>query len=198
MRELEVKAVLDNWESRRRRLEKRGGRLVFVGRIEDRRYDTPRRALAKRDHVLRVRVYRGEDGGAHCSLDWKGKTKYEDGYKVREELSTSAEQPDALAAILARLGYVVIHALDREIAQFDVAGAAVRFERYPRMDDLVEVEGSPAAIERAIAALGMPRDAFTSDRLRDFVRRFQRRTGERAALSDGDLRGASSFRLEDA
>ena len=198
MRELEVKAVLDDWDARRRRLEKHGARLVFAGRLEDRRYDTPRRALAKRDHVLRVRVYRSEDGASRCSLDWKGKTKYEDGYKVREELSATAAQPDELVAILARLGYVVIHAVDREIIQFAFRGATVRFERYPRMDDLVEVEGSPAAIERAIAALGMRRDRFTSDRLRDFVRRFQKRTGERAALSDAALQGEATYRLEDA
>ena len=198
MRELEVKAVLDDWALRRRQLEAQGAELVFAGRLEDRRYDTPRRALAKRDHVLRVRVYRAEEGAARCSLDWKGKTTYEDGYKVREELSAATEQPDAVVAILDRLGYVVIHAVDREIAQFDVAGAAVRFERYPRMDDLVEVEGSPAAIEHAIAALGMPRDAFTGERLRDFVLRFQARTGERASLSDGDLPRAPAYRLEDA
>jgi adenylate cyclase class IV len=198
MRELEVKAILDDWDSRRRQLEGNGARLLFAGRLEDRRFDTPQRALAVRDEVLRVRVYRGGDGTARCSLDWKGRTSYEDGYKVREELSAAAEEPDAVVAILGRLGYVVIHALDREIAQFAVGGAVVRFERYPRMDDLVEVEGSPAAIERAIAALGIPRRAFTSERLRDFVRRFQDRTGERAALSAAELRGEPAYRLEDA
>ena len=198
MRELEVKAVLDDWDARRRQLEGQGARLVFAGRLEDRRYDTPERSLAARDEVLRVRAYRGEGEAARCSLDWKGKTTYEGGYKVREELSAAAESPESLVAILSRLGYIVIHALDREIAQYDVGGATVRFERYPRMDDLVEVEGSPAAIEHAIAALGMPRDAFTSERLGDFVRRFQARTGDRAALSDAALRGEDAYRLEDA
>ena len=40
--------------------------------------------------------------------------------------------------------------IDREIWQYDIGGAVVRFERYPRMDDLVEVEGHPAAIEKAL------------------------------------------------
>ena len=198
MRELEVKAVVDDWDGRRRRLDEQGARLVFAGRLEDRRFDTPERTLAARDEVLRVRVYRSEGVAARCSLDWKGKTTYDGGYKVREELSARAEQPDDLVAILTRLGYVVIHALDREIAQYDAGGASVRFERYPRMDDLVEVEGAAAAIERAIAMLGMPRDAFTSERLGEFVRRFQARTGDRAALSDAALRGEQAYRLEDA
>jgi hypothetical protein len=51
------------------------------------------------------------------------------------------------------------------------------------------VEGTPAQIERAIDALGLPRDAFTAERLPDFVRRFEARTRSLAALSDGELRG---------
>jgi hypothetical protein len=73
--------------------------------------------------------------------------------------------------------------IDREIAQYELGGANVRFETYARMDVLVEVEGDPDAIEVAIAALGMPRGAFTSDRLAAFVQRFERRTGVKAAIS---------------
>jgi hypothetical protein len=68
----------------------------------------------------------------------------------------------------------------------------VRFERYPRLDDLVEVEGDPAAIERAISALGMPRAGYTADRLADFVARFEARTGMRAATCDDDLAGEAA------
>jgi hypothetical protein len=60
------------------------------------------------------------------------------------------------------------------------------------------VEGSPEAIEGAIAALGIPRVNFTSERLAQFVERFQTRTGERAALCDDELSGASYYSLEDA
>jgi hypothetical protein len=55
------------------------------------------------------------------------------------------------------------------------------------MDDLVEVEGEPEAIERAIAALGISRGAYTAERLTDFAMRYETRTGERAALSDAEL-----------
>ena len=36
---------------------------------------------------------------------------------------------------------------------------------------------TPAAIERAIAATGIPRDEFTAESLTEFVRRFEERTG---------------------
>jgi hypothetical protein len=61
------------------------------------------------------------------------------------------------------------------------------------MDDLVEVEGTPEAIERAIAALGLARDGFTSERLPEFVLRFEARTGTSAVLSDDEMRGGARY-----
>jgi adenylate cyclase class IV len=170
---------------------------VYAGRLEDRRWDTPGRALFARDEVLRVRTYRA-DGEVRAELDWKGPTRREEGYKLREEIGAPVGDPDALGEILARLGYEVSMAIDREIAQYELGDAIVRFEHYPRMDDLVEVEGSPAAIERAIAVLGLPRDGFTTDRLPDFVRRFEERTGQRAAVCDAELTGEASYDVSNA
>jgi hypothetical protein len=62
------------------------------------------------------------------------------------------------------------------------------------MDDLVEVEGDPDSIEKAISAIGLPRAGFTSDPLTDFVIRFESRTGTRAALSARERAGQYSFR----
>ena len=197
MREVELKAVLDDWARRAARLTEAGAVLSFAGRLEDRRYDTPLRDLARRDEVLRLRIYR-DASGARAELGWKGPTGYEDGYKVRDELQCSADAPDALATMLARLGYEVTRAIDREIAQYDLYGTTVRFERYPRMDELVEVEGAPDGIERAIVALGLDRAAFTTERLPQFVMRWQQRTGRSAALCDDELAGRTRYALEDA
>jgi adenylate cyclase class IV len=197
MREVELKSVVPELESARRRMERSGATLSFAGRLEDRRYDTPERALAARDHVLRLRVYRAA-GGITAALDWKGPTRIEDGYKVREELSTPVGEPDTLARILEHTGYVVTMEIDREIWQYDTGAAIVRFERYPRMDDLVEVEGAPAAIESAIGALALPRDGFSAERLPAFARRYESRTGQRAALSDAALDGRGAYDVDDA
>jgi adenylate cyclase class IV len=190
MREVELKAVLDSWRDRSARLERAGATRVFFGRIEDRRYDTESRSLAARDIVLRLRLYRGSDG-ARAELEFKGPTAYEDGYKVRDEIGSGVSDPASISQMLSGLGYLITRAIDRDIEQWEVAGASVRFERYPRMDDLVEVEGEPEAIERAIAALGIPRSAYTAERLTDFAVRYEARTGKRAALSDGELAGTA-------
>ena len=197
MLEVELKSEVDDLAIRRAAVERAGGTIVFAGRLEDRRYDTYDRALAAKDHVLRVRIYR-HDGHARAELDWKGPTRRDGQYKLREEIGTSVGDPDALVAMLEQLGYEVSIAIDREIVQYDLEGTMIRFERYPRMDDLVEVEGSPEQIERAIAVLGLPRDGFTTDRLPDFVRRYEARTGDRAAISDAELAGDSSFDVSNA
>jgi predicted adenylyl cyclase CyaB len=187
--EVELKSVVDDLDACRRRVESAGAVLRFAGRLEDRRYDTAERALRVRDHVLRTRVRRipGE-GAVRATVDWKGPTAERDGYKVREELAVGVENPETLARMLEQLGYAVTEAIDRDIWEYELDGATIRFERYPRMDPLVEVEGVPAAIERGVAATGLARDGFTAHRLSEFVRRFELRTGDRAALSDAMLR----------
>jgi predicted adenylyl cyclase CyaB len=197
MREVELKAVVDSFEDRIARVERAGGRLTFRGRLEDRRFDTRDYAFRMRDEVLRLRVYRDEKA-TRAELNWKGPTRYEDGYKVRDEIGARSPDADALCQILERVGFVVTREIDRDIVQYELHGATVRFERYPRMDDLVEVEGDPEQIERAIAAIGIPREAFTSERLFEFVRRWQERTGELAALCDRELAGERPYALDDA
>lgn len=189
VREVELKGVVDDLPARRARVEAAGGRLVLEGRLEDRRYDAPDRRLSLQDVVLRLRAFRGRDGTALASLDWKGPTLLEAGYKVRDELSAALADPAALAQVLALLGYQVTREVDRDIVQYELGGATIRFETYPRMDCLVEVEGAPDAIEAAIAALGLPRASFTTERLQAFALRYWQRTGVPPATSDAERRG---------
>jgi adenylate cyclase class IV len=200
MIELELKAVVPKLSTTRERVEAAGALLSFAGRLEDTRYDQPDQGLAARDIVLRLRVYRDiSDLVSSVSLDWKGPSRLNDGYKQREELNAYAgADPEAMAHILERLGFIVTMRIDREIWQYDLRGAIVRFEHYPRMDDLVEVEGAPTAIEEAIRVLALPRASFTPERLPDFVRRFEARTGQTAALSDAELAGTVRYDVSNA
>ena len=193
MFEVELKAVVDDPELRRKRIESAGGELVFEGRLSDKRYDLPGRDLAHRDEVLRVRRYESVDV-VRTHVDWKGPTDSEGAYKVREEISTVVDDFKGLSAILEKLGYVVTREIDRKVVQYRWGAATVRFEIYPRMDILVEVEGEPPVIEEAIAALGMLRGEFTTERLAAFVERFEQRTGVQAAISERELSGDYDLR----
>jgi predicted adenylyl cyclase CyaB len=193
MFEVELKAVIDDLDTRRKRMDDAGAELTFEGRLVDRRYDLPSRDLAQRDEVLRVRSYETPDS-VRTHIDWKGPTDSAGAYKVREELSTVVNDFEGLAAILGKLGYVVTREIDRKVVQYRLGAATIRFEVYPRMDILVEVEGEPPVIEEAIGALGMLRGEFTTERLSAFVDRFERRTGVQAAISDRELMGDYGMR----
>jgi predicted adenylyl cyclase CyaB len=193
MREVELKAVVDDVAERRKRIEAAGGALSFEGKIYDRRYDFASRELSRRDEVLRTRRYASPEL-SRTYLDWKGPSETRDVYKVREEITALVEDFNSLEMILAKLGLELTSEIDRDIAQYKLAGATIRFETYPRMDVLVEVEGEPATIEEAIEALGLPRGTFTNGRLVDFVNDFEHRTGVRAAISDRESRDDYSLR----
>ncbi|MGZ9121337.1 MAG: class IV adenylate cyclase [Gemmatirosa sp.] len=189
--ETELKAMVPDPAACRARLVAAGAQSVFEGMLVDRRWDLPHGPLAGRDEVVRVRtsIAAAHLGGAvRHAVDWKGPTRVEDGYKRRLERSTGVEDAAVLETILASAGFVVTREVEREIVQYALGDATLRFERYPRLDVLMEVEGTPAGVEAAIVATGLPRAAFSAARLADFVAAFERRTGMPAALNARELR----------
>jgi adenylate cyclase class IV len=182
-RELELKAVVRDPARLRQVLLAGGAVLHFEGEMSDRRFDRGGE-LTARDQVLRVRSYRHSSGRVEAVLGWKGPARISRGYKEREELELPiASHSVAPEALLHALGYEVVHAIDRQVEIYRLDGATLRLEIYPRMDSLLEVEGEPAAIERAIDATGIPRKDFTADPLSEFVLRFQARTGQTPVLA---------------
>ncbi len=188
--ELELKAVVPDPSALRARLAGAGAIPGFRGLMTERRYDRDG-ALGRRDEVLRVRSYRPAAGAVRSEIAWKGPSQRSpEGYKTRVELTCEARPaPDEPGPILEALGYAVVHTVDRWVEGWALAGAALRIEWYPRMDVLLEVEGTPPSIEAAILATGLPRGAFTADALIDFVRRYEPRAGRVAALAMADLQG---------
>jgi adenylate cyclase class IV len=178
--ELELKAVVADPAALLARLRAAGAREEFAGRMLDRRLDFPDGSLTLRDEVVRVRMYQDSAGRSTASLDWKGPASMDGGFKRREEIGAETSDGDTILEILHRIGLRVTYAIDREIRRFSLEGATVRMEHFPRMDDLVEVEGDAAAIERAIARLAIPRAEFSAESLAAFTARYTARTGQPA------------------
>ena len=188
--ELELKAVVPDAGLLRRHLVESGAEATFKGLMEDRIFDLDG-TLRDRDEVLRVRTWRPEGGPAHAHMAWKGPTRRSpEGYKLRDEMECAVEGDGGTATgILTALGYGVIKSVDRFVEVYRVRDAEVRLEWYPLMDVLVEVEGTASAIEAALGVTGLPRAAFEPEPLVEFVRRYEARSGERAALAVADLKG---------
>jgi adenylate cyclase class IV len=159
----------------------------------DRRYDREG-TLVARDEVLRLRVFRHADGRNEAILGWKGPTGVSpEGYKARRELEFELTSPRAEPeALLEALGYRQIETVERYVEFYHLGDTDVRLEWYPRMDVLIEVEGSEAGIESALSVIGLPRDGFTPEPLRLFAERYGARTGRTAALAIAELGGGEA------
>jgi adenylate cyclase class IV len=181
--EVELKAVLSDPVTVRMRLLAVGAVVRFRGAMSDQRYDR-NGELTARDQVLRLRTFRAPDGHTAAVLGWKGATRRSpEGYKERDEIELAVgDGGSSPAAFLAALGYAVVQQIDRWVEVLEVGGTIVRLESYPRMDELIEVEGEPAAIERTVAVTGIARAEFTADALPEFVIRYEARTGQPAVL----------------
>lgn len=190
MIELELKAVVPDPDLLQARLAAAGAVAGFRGFMADRRFDRDG-GLGARDEVLRIRRYTADDGGTRAVLGWKGPATVVEGYKRRVEHELTTPDGAEAEALVRALGYEPVHAIDRRVAYWDLAGAVVRLEWYPRMDCLVEVEGRPEDIERAVAATGLPREGFSAEPLALFVARYEARTGHAAAVSMAALGGAA-------
>lgn len=181
--ELELKSRITDVAGLRRALRAAGARLEFRGRMSDRRYDRARE-LVRKDHVLRLREYQPDGrGAAHAVLTWKGPASARRGYRHRSEMECAVSDPVTLRAVLERLRYRVTMAIDRRVEVYRLGGVMLRLERFPGMDTLLEVEGAPRAMERAIRAIGLPRERFRSESLPYFMRAYRRRTGRPARLA---------------
>jgi adenylate cyclase class IV len=181
--ELEVKARVEDPDGLRAALARAGAKLEFRGDMIDRRFDRGD-ALTRRGEVLRLRVFQSGDGSpAYGVLGWKGPPSQRERYRHRAEAEVRVTDPDAAVTILERLDFSVAMRIDRRVEMYRLAGAVLRLEWYPAMDVLLEVEGEPRAIERAIAATGLDRDRFVAESLPYFVAQYEARTGRPALLA---------------
>ena len=181
--ELEVKARVDDPDRLRAALVRAGATLDFCGDMIDRRFDRSR-TLAERDEVLRLREFRPADGTSpYGVLGWKGPPSQRGGYRHRAEAEARVATPDSMVTILEQLGFAVALRIDRRVEVYRLGQAVLRLEWYPAMDVLLEVEGEPSEIERAIVATGLARDRFLPESLPYFVAQYEARTGRAALLA---------------
>lgn len=155
-RENEIKLPASDVESARRTLYRAGFRVHKRRRFEDNTmFDTPELRLRKAAEAFRVReaagkvvvTYKGRpDGGKH---------------KSREEIEVEVSDAAAMRAIAARLGFEPVFRYQKYRTEYkQKSGAGVATLDETPIGVFLELEGSPAWVDRMARKLGYSEQAY--------------------------------------
>ncbi len=148
--EIELKLPVANLEEVRRRLRERGADLVRPRHAESNDlYDDAQGRLRAADSALRLRRTEGES-----RLTFKGPSRFEQGVRSREERETPIGDPGEVVAILEHLGLSRRFRYEKRREEWRLADCDIALDETP-IGNFVEIEGDPASIRRAVAALGL-------------------------------------------
>jgi adenylate cyclase class 2 len=137
MYEVELKVRADH-DAVRERLDATDATLLGTVQQEDTYYDAPDREFAETDEALRIRTER-TDEEVETRLTYKGPL-VEQASKTREEAETAVADEDALAEILAGLGYDPAASVSKERTRYRLDGYTVTLDSVDGLGDFVEVE----------------------------------------------------------
>lgn len=160
-REIELKFRLDAPDALRAALRARQAARGPVVHEVNRLFDTPDARLRSAGCGLRIRLAEMLDppGAARAWLTFKG-PRAPGLVKVRPEHETAVEDAEALAAILAGLGYREAVVYEKRRETWHVSMCEVVIDELPRLGWFAEIEGpSEAAVQELAAALALPAGA---------------------------------------
>ncbi len=148
--EIEVKLPAADLAEVRRRLEELGATLEKERHDESNDlFDDAAGSLAGAGRALRLRRAQGRG-----ILTFKGAAKFTQGVKSREERETAVGEPGEMEAILERLGFRRKFRYEKRREEWRFSDCDVALDETP-IGNFVEIEGDPAAIRKAVAALAL-------------------------------------------
>lgn len=174
--EIEVKLPCEDLERVRESLRRRGGSPVKAMHFESNDlYDEASGRLSGEGCALRLRR---SDGKA--LLTFKGPARFEKGVKIREERETEIADSEQMEAILAALGLRRRFRYEKRREEWELERCTIALDQTP-IGDFIEVEGDPAAIRRAVAALELD---FASALPYSYARLYQARRRQDRSLPE--------------
>jgi adenylate cyclase class 2 len=157
-RETEVKVRIADPGAAREALRRLGAQLVRERHFEDNLlFDDARGSLRATGTVLRLR--RTPRGGV---LTFKGPREVHEGVKSREERETSVDEPDAVLAILKKLGYRPVFRYQKYRESWTYRGQEIEVDETP-IGAFLEIEGDIEGIHAVAAELGCDRNDYLSE-----------------------------------
>ena len=146
--EVEVKLPARDLGALRETLRARGARLDAPAHEEvNDLYDDPAGKLSGSGRTVRLRRAAGR-----AILTYKGRARFQDGVKTREEREVEVSDPGEAEGVLEGLGLSRRFRYEKRREEWSFEGCAVALDETP-IGNFVEVEGDPTAIRRVFVAL---------------------------------------------
>jgi adenylate cyclase class 2 len=156
--EREIKVRVESADAAREALARVGAALVRLRHFEDNLlFDDAQGSLRASGAALRLR--RTPNSGI---LTFKGPRAIEDGAKVREESETLVDDPDAIPAILKRLGYRPVFRYQKYRESWTHRGQEIEVDETP-IGTFLEIEGDAEGIKAVAADLGFAPADYLSE-----------------------------------
>lgn len=160
--ETEVKLRIANLSALRRRLRALGARSEGPVHEFNTLFDTPDRVLARRGELVRLRIITDSRRRRRALLTFKGPSGVHGPYKVREEFEHEVVDPELFRSALAALQLQPFFQYEKFRTTFRLPGLSdvlIEVDETP-IGNFVELEGTPAAIDRAAERLGYSRSEY--------------------------------------
>lgn len=154
--EAEQKYRVTDLGKMRARLAAAGAKPLRRVRERNTLFDTPDRALLRRDCGLRVREERNLDTDEFTAiLTYKGPRADVGGVKAREEIEVGVSDAAAITAIIRGLDMFPTISYQKTRESFSLAGAQVELDDADALGLFVEIEADPDRIPAIAASLGL-------------------------------------------
>jgi len=177
-RENEIKLAFSSAQTAVTQLLAAGARPVHARAFEDNvLFDFGDRSLLDSGRLLRLREWNGS-----AWLTFKAPAGDGHRHKVRVEHEVAVSDPGQMRSILAGLGFSPAYRYQKYRSTYELPGVEAAVDETP-IGTFVELEGAPAAVDRAARALG----ATPSEFIRETYRELQERDAAARGLVAGDM-----------
>ena len=191
--EIEVKFKVDDFSAVRRALRRAGARYAATVIQTDSYYDTPDRMLLSRDcglRIRRVRCLRSAGGKLDTRplLTAKGPARGGAKAKIRREIQTHLDDPEAVSEILRWVGLELTMLIQKRRTTYRLGPCVVELDELPVIGRFVEIE-SPGrrALEHACRLLALKGRRITDH----YINLLRRAEGVPAGRPEFLLKGRS-------
>jgi adenylate cyclase, class 2 len=176
--EVEVKLPAKDLDALRESLRSQDARLRTplhdeVNDLYDYSPEDASRSLAGSGRAVRLRR-----AGGRAILTYKGRARFQNGVKTREEREVEVSDGNEAEGILQGLGLARRFRYEKRREEWEFEGCAVALDETP-IGNFVEVEGDPTAIRRVLVGLGLD---FTEAIPYSYAELYQRRRKDQPAL----------------